>query len=648
MRVLPYRYLLTLVGMCSIFSECIPFVFAEEAAFPGKQSEFHGFTQYDFQVDGYEFRVVEPEQAAPGRPWVWRAQFWGHEPQLDVALLKCGFHIAHAAVGNVMGAPEALLKGDRLYAYLTQSHGLSRKVVLEGMSRGGLLVYNWAAKNPEKVACIYADNPVCDFKSWPAGKGKGKGSPNDWAKCLKAYELTEAQALEYTGNPVDNLEPLARAEIPLIHVVGEADQVVPVAENTNLIEDRYRALGGYIEVIRKEGSGHHPHSLKDPVPLVNFILKATGEPASPGQSIQKRTGLRNCAQVFSRTGKGSVAFIGGSITEMNGYRPRVENVLRTMYPDTAFDFNNAGISSTGSTTGAFRLPTDVLSRGKVDLLFVEFAVNDNQDALREHNRMILAMEGMVRQARRHNPYIDIVFLYTGNENHIASYQAGQVPHEIAQHEIVAEHYGIPSISLAADVARRMARGEFDWKKFGGTHPAPFGAELYKENIQRLLRTACVDQGQPVAHSVPLPMEVRNYEQGRFLDIGQARIESGWTVGTPDWANLAGKTRQQFAGIPMLCADRPGATLHLQYTGSAVGMFLVSGPDAGVIEYSLDGGEFKTIDLFTQYSRGLHYPWTCMFASDLLPGPHTLTLRVSKQKNPASRGTAVRIKTFVVN
>ena len=43
------------------------------------------------------------------------------------------------------------------------------------MSRGGLIIYNWATANPKKVACIYGDAPVCDFKSWPGGKGKGKG-----------------------------------------------------------------------------------------------------------------------------------------------------------------------------------------------------------------------------------------------------------------------------------------------------------------------------------------------------------------------------------------------------------------------------------------------------------------------------------------
>jgi hypothetical protein len=56
--------------------------------------------------------------------------------------------------------------------------------------------------------------------------------------------------------------------------VGDADLVVPVSENTSILESRYRKLGGTIKVIHKEGIGHHPHSFTDPAPLVDYILKA--------------------------------------------------------------------------------------------------------------------------------------------------------------------------------------------------------------------------------------------------------------------------------------------------------------------------------------------------------------------------------------
>lgn len=249
---------------------------AAAETFPGKQSEWSGFTRYDFTYADRACIVVAPKDAAEGRPWIWRARFFGHEPQTDIALLGKGFHLVYMDVAGLFGSLQAVALWDQFYAYLTTEHGFAPKAALEGMSRGGLIVYNWAAKNPEKVACIYADAPVLSISSWPGGKGAGKGSPSDWKTCRGVYGLTEDEAVAYDKNPVDQLAPLAAAQIPLLHVCGAADDVVPVAENTAILEERYRALGGSIRVILKEGVGHHPHSLEDPAPIVDFICAATG------------------------------------------------------------------------------------------------------------------------------------------------------------------------------------------------------------------------------------------------------------------------------------------------------------------------------------------------------------------------------------
>ena len=252
------------------------FVSADEfQPLSGKESRWNGFARVDFEVDGRRCWVVQPKHAAMGRPWVWRARFFGHEPQADLELLKKGFHLAYCDVGGLFGSPQAVRHWNAFYDRMTQRHGLAKQVALEGMSRGGLIIYNWAAANPGKVSCIYGDAPVCDFRSWPGGKGAGKGGGGAWEQCLQAYGITEAEALKYDKNPIDNLKPLAEAKIPLLHVVGDADVVVPVAENTAIIEQRYQALGGSIQVIHKPGVGHHPHSLKDPALIVQFFLKHT-------------------------------------------------------------------------------------------------------------------------------------------------------------------------------------------------------------------------------------------------------------------------------------------------------------------------------------------------------------------------------------
>jgi pimeloyl-ACP methyl ester carboxylesterase len=238
-------------------------------------SQWQGYERRDFNVDGRSCLIILPKSPAVEKPWIWRTEFFGHEPQADLVLLAKGFHVAYMNLQNMYGAPVALDHMDKFYEHLTQDRGLARKTVLEGFSRGGLFTLNWAARHPDRVACIYNDAPVCDFKSWPGGRGSGKGSKGDWLLCLAAYQLTNEQALNYKLNPVDNLAPLAKANIPLLHVCGEADDVVPIEENTRLVEERYRKLGGSITVIAKPGVGHHPHSLVDPTPIVAFILKHT-------------------------------------------------------------------------------------------------------------------------------------------------------------------------------------------------------------------------------------------------------------------------------------------------------------------------------------------------------------------------------------
>ena len=119
-------------------------------------SNFYGFDLTDFKMDQIPCKIVRPKKVAKGSPWVLRARFWGHEPQTDIALLERGFHIAYCDVGNLFGGAEAVNRWNQFYADMT-TLGLSEKVVLEGMSRGGLIIYNWAVENPEKVAELLAE-----------------------------------------------------------------------------------------------------------------------------------------------------------------------------------------------------------------------------------------------------------------------------------------------------------------------------------------------------------------------------------------------------------------------------------------------------------------------------------------------------------
>jgi lysophospholipase L1-like esterase/pimeloyl-ACP methyl ester carboxylesterase len=246
------------------------------ALFPGSVSDWNGYSKYDFMVDDKPALVVAPKQAAAGMPWIWHGEFFGHKPAPDLALLEKGYHIAYLKVQDMLGAPAAVEHWNAFYQEMTTRYGLSKKPSLVGLSRGGLYCYNWAAANPDKVSCIYADAPVCDFKSWPGGKGQGKGDPKNWERVMKLWGFKdEAEAIAAKVNPIDNLAPLAKKGVPLLHVYGDVDETVPWQENTGVIAERYKALGGSITLIAKPGVGHHPHGLDDSTPIVDFIIQNT-------------------------------------------------------------------------------------------------------------------------------------------------------------------------------------------------------------------------------------------------------------------------------------------------------------------------------------------------------------------------------------
>ena len=154
--------LLCIIGRASAFAQ------------QDRQSAWHGFVKHSFVFDGRQARIVTPQQALPGNPWVWRAYFPDWHTDMDSILLSRGFHIAYIDCGDMFGSTEAMQVWEQFYDYLIREKQFSEKPALEGVSRGGLYVYAWAKRNPGKVSCIYAEAPVLDIKSWPGGKGKGR------------------------------------------------------------------------------------------------------------------------------------------------------------------------------------------------------------------------------------------------------------------------------------------------------------------------------------------------------------------------------------------------------------------------------------------------------------------------------------------
>jgi len=384
--------------------------------------------------------------------------------------------------------------------------------------------------------------------------------------------------------------------------------------------------------------------------LAFLLLSIPCTAAETGKHNVILRGSYSNSQLQFKGKTGRVAFMGGSITQMNGYRPMVAAHLKKIHPETKFEFINAGISSTCSTTGAFRLRSQVLEKGKIDLFFIEFAVNDDQDAGHAYRECVRGMEGIIRQARMAQPQMDIVVTHFVNPGMLKQLQSAKMPIPMAAHEEVLKKYGVSTIFLAREVADRIAAGTLTWKQFGGTHPGPTGNGIAAEMIGSLLETAWEKPPAQAQKDHPLPGEVidkGSYFKGTFFSpAGSANGDWKWQI--PDWKKIPGAFRGTFSGMKLLCSNQPGRGISVKFKGGALGAYVLAGPDAGVIEVSIDGGPWKRVDLYHRYSRGLHYPRTVMFTADLEPKEHTARLRLVKDSNPASKGSAARILQFTVN
>lgn len=250
--------------------------------FPGRASRWEGFVRHDFQVGGADVVVVEPPKPLPGRPWAWRGEFFGAFPNADIALVQAGWHLVYIGVPDQFGSPKAMARWQEFYDTLVTDYSLNAKPALIGLSRGALYCLAWAANHPDRTLLVYLDNGVCDYRSWPGGKAKGlgtgKGSPEEWGKLLKAFDFPDDKhAIASALNPIERLKPIAEAKVPILLVYGDSDQVVPHLENSQVVYERYKALGGPVERIVKPGQDHHPHGLNDPKPIVEFFTKVWGD-----------------------------------------------------------------------------------------------------------------------------------------------------------------------------------------------------------------------------------------------------------------------------------------------------------------------------------------------------------------------------------
>jgi len=281
---------------------------------------------------------------------------------------------------------------------------------------------------------------------------------------------------------------------------------------------------------------------------------------------------------------------------------------------------------------------------------VEAAVND-AGIWNDGDMQIRGMEGIIRQAILANPEINIIQMHFVDPGKMELYRKAEIPVVIQNHERVAKHYNVSSINLAQEITERIDAGEFSWKDdFKNLHPSPFGQIIYFNSIRKFLEDGwSANPASSILNVNPLPQALDN---NSFFHGTQMLIEnisaSGWEY-IPDWSPKdRARTRQGFVHVPILASSIPGSSIEYKFKGKAVGILVPAGPDAGIIEFRIDRGEFQSFDLFTRHSKNLHLPRYYILASGLKDKKHKLTIRISEERNSESVGNACRIQRFLVN
>lgn len=331
------------------------------------------------------------------------------------------------------------------------------------------------------------------------------------------------------------------------------------------------------------------------------------------EEVHARKGVGNFIAKLEAGKPVTVAYLGGSITEMSGWRNMTTDWLRKTYPAAEVEEVHAAIGGTGSGLGVFRLGHDALLKNP-DLLFVEFATNDSSESAESIWRNF---DGIVQQTWRNNPKTDIVFVYTITTRMMNEYGSGKMNHAASAMERLADYYGIPSVCFGPRVAEEVKAGRLimslgevptavpketpdrdrlineELKKKGqtlfakdGVHPALPGHEFYLKSIIAALEA--MRALPPADHA---PFVGKPFFDGTLAEAKMVPIDEAMLVGE-GWTKLAADEPEQksFAnrGGQFWRADRPSAKLAFRFRGTKCGVYDLLAPKGANVRITVDG------------------------------------------------------------
>lgn len=368
-------------------------------------------------------------------------------------------------------------------------------------------------------------------------------------------------------------------------------------------------------------------------PVNPNLEKGKKSPLWKLEEFHRRDGLSNLFWKIQNSRQVRIAYLGGSITSANeGWRELTFNWFRLNYPHTAFYQTNAAIGGTGSLLGAFRI--EELIKEKPDLIFVEFAVNDENDM--SLNRRVQSMEGIVRKTWEALPNTDICIVYTTAVKFcVPLIEEGRQYDAVLDHEKIADQYKIPSIDMGIEVARLCVKGKLllaadpaenansivFFKSADYYHPlSESGHPVYASVVVRCLQKMSKN-AKNKKHRLPAPFKTDNWQKSQLVYPEQTELQG-------DWVQVPESLKNQFGTVDKLWKAGPGAVMKFSFDGDELGFYDCVGPGTGIIQVTIDG----KIQKINRFDHNCSY-WRrhAIFPEKLTSGIHQVEIKVTGEE-----------------
>ncbi len=322
----------------------------------------------------------------------------------------------------------------------------------------------------------------------------------------------------------------------------------------------------------------------------------------------------------------NMVFIGGSVTEGNGasskatsYPSVVEKRLGEDFSDTKINMYNLAIGGTTSEFAVYRYMREMAPK-KPDILFIEYCINDYYTGL-SYDRVVQTSESIVRIARRENPYIDIVYVFTFDKN-VAETDYTQ----LKAHKAVAEHYGLPYVKLADSFypTRKNSFAEYfkDSVHANDKGYALFGNAIYQTLNKELTYAKLSGDASYTEYRLPektLSEKLLDSANMVFSNeiLKNSKNVSGWEHRDSDFSWVG----KRYNGILFSNTDK--STFTYEFEGTEIGVAFAKGPAMGNIICTVDNKEPVIVNGYLSYGN----PQIAIIASGLSEGKHTIKIEL---------------------